>query len=359
MKKIGGFFPPEEILEKENHFLSSLVPEDGDYQLMMSGRCGNYYALQDICLSDTRRVAYVPAYTCETVLAPFEKAGFRMKFYQVEKDTLKPVFDSSVLDEISLISICGYYGFSKYDKAFIKECHDRGIIVLEDTTHSILSGDGIDPYCDYVVGSFRKWIGVPAGGFAIKMHGKFLLPVIEPNMIHLKMRSDSMTRKKMLDSSDPDNEKALNLATEVFWDAEMMLRQIFDSYGSDPVSTKIVLHTDFSSIKAKRRNNYQYLTEHFPSHPLLTVVYPELDEQTVPSHFSIYAKDREHVQHYLKEQGISTTAYWPKNEYVLGHTSEETDYIYDHILSIPCDQRYTPEDMAYICKVIQQLPEQF
>ena len=34
-----------------------------------------------------------------------------------------------------------------------------------------------------------------------------------------------------------------------------------------------------------------------------------------------------------------------------GHT--DCAYIYDHVISIPCDQRYTAEDMAYICRVLK------
>ena len=63
---------------------------------------------------DTRKVAYVPLYTCETVLAPFEKAGYQLKFYELDQD-LHSIFDTSVIDEISVLSLCGYYGFCNYD----------------------------------------------------------------------------------------------------------------------------------------------------------------------------------------------------------------------------------------------------
>ena len=91
----------------------------------MSGRCANYYALQDICLSDTKKVAYVPVYTCETVLAPFLKAGYELLFYDVSRD-LTPIFDERVLDRISVVNLCGYYGFCSYDREFIRKCSERG-----------------------------------------------------------------------------------------------------------------------------------------------------------------------------------------------------------------------------------------
>ena len=69
------------------------------FPFMMSGRCGIFRCLQDICQHDNRKVAYVPIYTCETVLAPFEKAGYQLKFYELDEN-LHSIFDKRVLDEI-------------------------------------------------------------------------------------------------------------------------------------------------------------------------------------------------------------------------------------------------------------------
>ena len=85
----------------------------------MSGRCANYYALQDICLSDTKKVAYVPVYTCETVLAPFLKAGYELLFYDVSMD-LTPIFDERVLDRISVVNLCGYPAFALFQHPFLQ-----------------------------------------------------------------------------------------------------------------------------------------------------------------------------------------------------------------------------------------------
>ena len=76
----------------------------------------------------------------------------------------------------------------------------------------------------------------------------------------------------------------------------MMLRRIFDSYGSDRDSEYIIRHYDFEQLKQRRRANYQYLLEHMPEHPQITVIFPVLKEGAVPSHFTVYAKDRDMVQ---------------------------------------------------------------
>ncbi len=357
MERIGGFFSYESMNEKENDFFNNICPKGGDLQFLMSGRCGIYYALEDLKLIDKKRVAYVPIYTCETVLAPFEKAGYELLFYDIDKN-MTPVFDKSVLNCISIVSICGYYGFCNYDREFIRQCSEKGIAVIEDTTHSIFSRDGVDPYCDYIVGSLRKWIGVPSGGFAIKTKGKFTLPLLDPNTVHLSMRSLAMdVKKEYLHNPSSNKEAELEKATSTFWDAEMMLREIFDSYKSDEQSVYIMKHFDVETLINKRRANYQYLLDNMKPNPELTIVFPKLTKEAVPSHFTLYAKNREKTQKYLLDNGIYSTAYWPQGPLINLEGHPDAAYIYEHVFSIPCDQRYDSRHMQYICDVLEKLPQ--
>lgn len=332
MKMIGGTFPPEPVNSTENVFFDRICPPDGDLAFMMSGRCGSYYCLQDIVLSDRKKTAYVPIYTCETVLAPFVKAGYRLKFYELDEN-LHSVFDPAVLDEISLISLCGYYGFCNYDRSFVQTCRDRGITVIEDVTHSVLSADGIDPLCDYFAGSFRKWMGVPCGGIAVKKHGRFSIQPLPPHPEHLDLRIRTIR--------DPES--------GLFWEGEMLLRKIFDAYAGDDASEYTLRHADLAEISRKRRENYQAVLAGLKEGLRgIRVIFPELPEVTVPSHFVIYAEKRDELQAFLSERKIHSTVYWPVSPFVdlTGH--ETAGYIYGHILAVPCDQRYTPNDMRRI-----------
>ena len=143
MRKIGGMFHYEPNTPIENGYFSRICSPGDDLAFTMSGRCGIYYCLQDIARYDTRKVAYVPMYTCGTVLAPFKKAGYQLKFYELDQN-LHSIFDTAVIDEISVLSLCGYYGFCNYDHSFVKACKEKGVVIFEDVTHSMLSADGID-----------------------------------------------------------------------------------------------------------------------------------------------------------------------------------------------------------------------
>lgn len=348
LPELGGYFETEALAPEENHFFTRLTPEEGELRFLMSGRCGILCALEDWKRRDRKRVAYVPAYTCGTVLAPYAKAGYRLKFYEVDR-SMAPVWDPAALDEISVLNLCGYYGFSRYDRAFVRECRERGICVLEDATHSVLSLDGIAPEADYIAGSMRKWIGVPSGGFLIKRQGQLAPALLPCHRGHLEMRRSAMAVKKR-SAAEPGSVPRAELeeAAVTFRQAEVLLRQMFDCYESDPESIWVMNHFPVEEHRRLRRENYRRLLEAFPQTPLCVPVFPALEAAAVPSHFTVLAERRDALQTFLGERGIHTTAYWGKSP--LADTSEcpQAQYIYDHVLSLPCDQRYTPEDMERI-----------
>ena len=353
MTTIGGFFP----IKKEafhHNFFDSICRQGWDLCFTMSGRCGICHVLNDMKPNDARRLAYLPAYTCETVLAPYKKAGYQLAFYEVGKD-MTPVFDAQMLSRISVLSLCGYYGFCNYDRTFVKRCRDQGITVIEDATHSVFSADGIDENCDYIVGSLRKWLGVPAGGFAIKTGGAFTVPLLPAHQQHLDLRRSSMQQKENRDDTPADRTAAM----QIFWDAEMMLRAIFDAYESDRESTEIMKSFDYPRLIRKRRENYQYLLDHLKTDQRFTIVFPELKKAAVPSHFTIYHPQRDMVCQYLNERSIHATVYWPVNEDIDLSRYPKARFIYEHVLSIPCDQRYGPAEMERICTAFRGMPDKF
>ena len=119
MKVIGGMFPLEKPGTGDNGYLASL---GGDAELFMSGRCALYACLEDIGGGSAGKTAYVPSYTCETVLAPYEKAGYRLRFYDIDPENMRPVFREGDLEGVSVMGLCGYYGFIRYDGSFPGVC---------------------------------------------------------------------------------------------------------------------------------------------------------------------------------------------------------------------------------------------
>ncbi len=343
--KIGGMFELEKCDDKQTIDVPNTI-------YCMSGRCALYACLEDIG-SSANKSAYVPAYTCETVLGSYIKAGYSLKFYDVDPDNLKPIFKEEDLEGVGVLGLCGYFGFIRYDEEFVKLAHDRGIIVLHDTTHSPYY---VDPNADYGAGSLRKWMGIASGGVAVKKSGPFSIKLKAAEEEHIKGRYKAMEeREKALKLGDDSFNKK---ASDTFWKTELRLREIFDAYSSDEESIYIAKHFDYQAMKNKRREHFDVIIENLKEPKGFKPVFTELREHDVPSHFPLYADDRDKLQSFLKERGISSTVYWPLppmlddiNKY------EGAKYIYDHIASVQLDQRYDNETMKYLADVLNEYSE--
>ncbi len=342
---IGGVFAPEPQVEEPTNWFTHW-PEITDTVHMMSGRCALGYCLRDYLLRFSGKRCYVPAYTCETVLAPYEQLGMELIFYDFDL-RMTPRFDQAMLGEFDILHIAGYYGFSSYDEKFVRQAHDAGAIIIQDLTHSLFSFDGLSPLADYAAGSARKWLGVAAGGIAYKRGGSFLLPPEAPDEEHLSRRF------RLLDGARSSTGVTTNEMNDRFWAAEGMLRQMFSYQASDLASIELMEHVDVTNLQARRRANYQTLLDLLlPTEFAPHIVFPVLDPATVPSHFTILYPKRDLLQQKLLELGIKTTAYWPT---IPAGTEEFTAAtIYRDVLSLPMDQRYDESDMKTVATMLLQ-----
>ncbi|NCC63493.1 MAG: hypothetical protein EOM15_02400 [Spirochaetia bacterium] len=323
-------------------------------QFYMSGRCALYACLLDIKPRYQTKIAYVPAYSCETVLNSYLKAGYSLLFYDIARTNLEPIFDEAALQIISVINICGYYGFSRYSQKFILRCKQQGIVIIQDTTHSLFSYDGHSPLADYYAGSLRKWLGVACGGIAIKKNGVFLQDPLPFDSEHLEGRYEAMACSREAEKTGQSQyeQKAMDL----FWKTEYRLRSMFDRFGSDKASIDIIEHLEWDEIVLIRRQNYQTILDFPLNSEACCPVFPQLDAVSCPSHFAFYSENRAYVQKELMEKGIRSTIYWPLPlMFTPSDQCSESSWIYEHILCVQIDQRYSYEDMQYLGKVLSLL----
>jgi hypothetical protein len=349
---VGGIFCLENSAargdEAADAYLRTLG--SGDLRLCMSGRCALYYCLLDLKETDRRRVAYLPAYTCETVIAPYKKAGYALRFYDISPESLKPRFDRSLIPHISLLGLCGYYGFSSYDRSFVGECVDAGITVIQDITQSAFSADGIEERAAYIAGSLRKWMGIPSGGIALKRYGCFspsLLPVEEEHIAG-RIACFEEQRRLLAGETGADEERV----SGIFWETELRLRRVFDAYKSDTLSAEIINRYPYRDLIRRRRENYRYILDQNPFNPQASPVFPDLGEGVCegvcPSHLALYAEDRERALAVLAAHGVKAAVYWPFHGEVDLEDFPGAAFIYEHIYSVPVDQRYGETEMALV-----------
>ena len=111
---------------------------------------------------------------------------------------------------------------------------------------------------------------------------------------------------------------------------------------------------DVESNKQKRFANFSYLNDNVQEGERITKVCKNINGvTTAPLYFTIYVKDRPALQRVLAQDAIYAPVIWPvEDERVL--VDDEVRYIYDHLLAIPCDQRYDEMDMLRAVEIINK-----
>ncbi len=300
------------------------------------------------------RIALLPGYTCESVLDPFILENYQLVFYNFHKDLTINLSDlESKIAEYnpSILLIHGFYGQNTFlpAKLLIQSARKNGCIIIEDDTQTIFSEIEILP-ADYYIGSIRKWMAIPDGAYICSSK---TLPTIS------KARNDTF----------------IDLITEAFklkadyfksFDVNLKLRykklylKAQNLINNDPITYKMAASSmgilnscDLGSMRKKRIENFNYLLENTLNkfNSIKPVITSPVTNNICPIYFPLFVENRNEFQHILSENDIYATIIWPK-AYCIQNLNEETEYIYDKIIGIPCDQRYDRKDMQRVIDLL-------
>lgn len=351
---VGSIFPlPADGFFKQHDDRSNLL--FNDTVLLSLCRESLFYVAQTIKAEN--KSVMIPAYTCKTVIDPFEQSDWICCYYGI-KDDLR-IDQDSFLEILNsrkpqMVVFHPYYGcdLNPEEKALLKKAKESGAIVVEDLTQSIyLNKD--DPLVDYYVGSLRKWYPIPDGSFLYsrrmdKNNDWKNLPEYEE---FVEMQKDSMYLRGQYYLSGDNETKQISIRMNkraVRYISEMPISlHRMSEYGHE-----ILLHQDELFNQRSRIENYHTLHELLCCNSSIRVVKPNVNEVvSSPLYFPVFADDRTALQKTLAMERIYAPILWPiPNEDVL--INRNVEHIYSHILLIPVDQRYERDDMERIAGII-------
>ncbi|MBD5509459.1 MAG: UDP-2,4-diacetamido-2,4,6-trideoxy-beta-L-altropyranose hydrolase [Lachnospiraceae bacterium] len=309
---------------------------------------------------DVPKRCLMPAYMCDSVFAPFRHRGWELIFYAVDsglESTGETLFQMILETNPGLVFVHPYYGEDTFSdlRAQLPVFRKSGILVMEDVTQSYyLEAAGQE--ADFVVGSLRKWYPVPDGGFVVSD-----LPlaedVLQDGEAYAEERLEPLVQKwEYLQGAEVLPEKK-----ELFLRKNRSLEEALDRYEGvrrmSGVSAAILSETDEEAARHKRAENQSFLYEKMIGMKRLR---PVLVMQGVeaPLYLPIYAKEREDLQRFLTEHDIYAPVLWPFSEDAPDFFEGDEDYIYEHLLALPIDQRYGIREMERIAQVLSAYEEQ-
>lgn len=330
MREIGSEF----WLEREPAAVSQ---RDGCY--VLSGRTAIDLIIQDVAKTRPLRKVYMPAWGCDSMIAPFLAHGTQVRFYDIGHTDFR--------DYTDIFYVTNFFGYENtLPIETIKEFKAKGAIILYDRTHSFLMEN--DPYlelADYSFASIRKWMGVIDGAVVYGVNDCQLKPYP-----YLECKEKAMSMKKAFIEGDTSIDKQAFLS--LYGEFGHHLAEDYQSYEMDDLSYALYKTEDLATMRCKRRENAKYLHEHLKGVRFLG----ELTDKVVPLFVPVFfetTEQRNAVRKKLIEAQIYCPIHWPKPAMI--PADFEVNKIYDTELSLICDQRYNLDDMDRLVTLINNL----
>lgn len=316
----------------------------------------------------------LPAYMCDCVFFPFERAGWELYFYHLDRKLEANIVELDKLIEQTgpaLIFIHPYYGVDTWRsvRPFFRRWRAQGICIMEDVTQSYyLQNAGKE--ADYCVGSLRKWYAVPDGGF-VASDAELPDEGLAPNEEFVRKKGELLRSKWEYLHGQMDEGKRRALKAE-YLQRNRETEAWLDAYDGISVmseeSAAVLSQINEKECEGRRKENCAYLHEHLAGRTQFVPVFGQTYENdkmqgtserggimdAAPLYYPVYAADRDEMQKFLALRGIYAPTLWPVGEENTGVLSPDERYIYEHILALPIDQRYGIEEMQRVLEVLDQ-----
>lgn len=315
-KSIGGYFELE--LSQGSEYHSAAIA-------LNTGRNCLEYILR---VRGYRRV-YLPYYSCEVLLEPFNKLGVDYTFYHIN-ERLELDEEIQLQDGEALLCI-NYFGLKQDYVETLVAKYGRRLIVDNTQAFYARPVEGIDTFY-----SCRKFFGVADGAYLYC--DKPLDEELEQDqswerMTHLLKRIDVSTEAAYEDFCRQEEQLKVNPIKSM-----------------SSLTRRIMASIDYQRVAQRRRDNYGLLDEALKNKNRISL---PLAETAVPMVYP-YLSDDVTLRSRLISIKIYVAQYWPNiKEWV--HQDSIEYFLSSNLLSLPIDQRYTSEVENKIVKLIINL----
>ena len=350
-KEIGSIFPlSETVLSKAESEKASFKGDRLFYSLCRE-------ALYDIAkaMGDASNTVLIPAYTCQTVITPFEEAGWRCEYYSISRTLRIDVQSLTKLVEKhhpTLVVVHPYFGMDldKNEKALLIMIRQQVVDIVVDLTQCMFSTEDYS-FASFIVASYRKWMPIPDGGYLKSLSQKVVISQPESENGEFSEREiAAMYLRGQYFENGQQRIKAISIRLSKA--ADFIAENNIAPHKMSLVAYNLMQNENLELNQQRRFDNYAYLFHNIHESDKITKVCKDIDAvTTAPLYFTIYVKDRQALQRLFAQNSIYAPVIWPvEDERVL--IDEDVKYIYDHLLAIPCDQRYDQKDMQRVIDII-------
>lgn len=310
IKEIGGYLGLESSSGLKEYYKSLISLNTGRNAL--------------VYLFRTRKISklYIPYYLCDTVSKVCKREKVDFDFYEIS-ESFMPKFDKE-LKFNEYLYVVNYFGQLTSKQIKSLKNHYKNIIVDNVQAFFTKPIKGID-----TIYSCRKFFGVPDGSYLstdLVLEEKLDTDNSGQRMSHIYGRVNDGASAHYEEFKRNDNS---------FYALQL-------KYMSD-LTHKLLKNIDYMFIKKRREKNFCILSNYLSKMNKLDVKFNH-----GPYCYPLLVNNGEFIRNELIKSGIYVPKLWPNTK------SKNSKYLADSILPLPCDQRYSKEEMLFIVKEIER-----
>lgn len=286
--------------------------------------CGRN-ALAYLIESKNIKKVYIPKFNCDCITDLCKRMNIDIDTYSIDK-SFRPIFNKE-LNAGECFYLINYYGQISNTEIEVYKGKYKNIIVDNAQAYFQMPVEGID-----TLYTCRKFFGVSDGAILYtdkKLNRKLDIDESFNRMRFVLGRFERSASEFYIESSENND--------------------LFDNESIKYMSklTQNLLHgIDYGYVGKKRTTNFEYLDKIFKDKNQLQLCTPNGAFM-----YPLLVSNGAEIRKELQQKKIYIPVLWPN---VLNECSEESiEYNFaKNILPLPCDQRYSEEEMEYMSKLI-------
>lgn len=348
-----------------------------------AGRAAISLALENAGIGEGDEVL-VPAYHCESMIAPVAHVGATPVFYKVDCDSSLNLNDlaGKITTNTRAVLATHYFGFPQRLIAELRKlCDQHRLVLIEDCAHCFFGFDGrkaVGTYGDYSIGSAMKFFPIFDGGLlcsvdrdlsgikqfkpSFLMEMKGLVKVTEYAMRYGRLQSIALplkiataaknilwgSVKRLLPAkarrnlAPPSSEGGYKL--DPHWISARMSR----------LSERTMRSSDIARICELRRVNYERMVGGLQNVPGMKPLFKSLPQGTVPLVVPIVVHQASNLFPRLKNLGVPI---WRFGEFLDPVIDESvcanSVFLSAHVFQFPCHPELRDDEIDWIVDTVK------
>jgi hypothetical protein len=279
---------------------------------------------------------FLPDFLCDVILDYAADFGFEIKFYSVN-DNLVPLLPACQKNDV--VYLINYFGDDK--SGYLDAANTDTIAIVDDVFHPLLrkpQSKGIY----FTFNSLRKISQLPEISFLGSNFPITSPPATLSARFHHLNRLGKRLKHGVLATPEQSPTSDEQYYLDVLHQSELLRNKEKGPFR--PSQESIFMLPDYySRIRDEgrhRKARYQRCAQHIPDYTIPL-------NATAPSHAPLWVSRRDEALTELKHNAIFLPGIWPHN------FSAPRSGLYDHLLCIPLDARFTKARLDLILNIVK------